>query len=454
MRKIALLLALCLMLTALTGCGGDDVREQTYTLNCGVTITAGAGLREISDSSDSGELEEDRYSIFFTNVSGTAGMSEDEFVDYLTELLEDEGYKAKFKQDSQGNLKYTYTQNVDGVDYFYYMTLHSGAGGWWLCEMCCREAMKPLYEDRFARWSATVLVPGQSTGDVGSGSTGDYELERYELDNGATLTAVEGLEVYSIGERDYALENRDLIMILVEENKQAYGLEDMTLYEYGDLLMTSSGLEARYADDSYGNVAAGYYTELDGDEYYCYGVIRETNTSFWYFDIYCAADAMERYQADLPLWCGSLTLEDTPMFSAEQTRYYELECGAGLTAMAGLTEDNDGLDEGNSYLYGSGLHIGVVWLGRQEHDLEGVSREELGASFEADGDSGSFAVDSYGSYASEYYDESDGSEYYNYMTIVEEDDGFWVVMMYCLASNESVYADYMPQWAATVSSIE
>ena len=448
MKKIALLLALCLILAALPACAGSgDVSEQTYTLDCGVTITAGAGLKEASYESADGTLEEDRYSIMFSEIPAGAGMTQDEFAEYIQDLLESGDFDYKKTKDDRGVPAFWYIRNVDGIKFFYYLTIHTDGYDWWLCEMHCMASMRSLYKDRFAKWSATVTLPGAESVNPG-------DTKRYELDNGATLIAPKGMDVYSLGERDYALENRDLIMVLVEENKQAYGMEDMTLEEYGDFLMENSGLSARYEEDLWGNLAAGYFTEVDGEAYYCYGIVRETATSFWYFDIYCLAETREDYETAMAQWCNSLTLKDTEMFSPEETRVYELECGAVITAMDGLTEDNEGLDAGSSYLYGSGLHIGVIWMDRTEYGLWNTTREELGEEFEADGSSGTFFVDSYGSYASSFYDESDGNEYYNYMTIVEEEDGFWLCMMYCLASNEQVYADYMPQWAATVRSIE
>lgn len=479
MRKIAMFLALCLILGVLAGCGGKNtVSEQTYTLRCGVQLTAGAGLTETNYSGAAGALEEDRYAIMFTQVAASRDMNQSEFVAYIEGVMDGEGFNAKRTSDDRGVPAYTYIRDVDGTDFVFYLTLHQNEEGWWLCEMSCRASMRALYEERFERWSATVVLPGESTvsGNDGvsgnsdnnsdnsgnsqdSGGSGQVSVDpgrtkRFELDNGATFIGPDDLEVYSIGERDYAMENQELIMLLVEENKQAYGLEGMTLEEYGEYLMENSGLFHKYGKDSLGNLAAGYTTELDGEAYYCYGIVRETGTSFWYFDIYCLAELRDGYETAMMQWCDSLTLEETEMFSREDTKVYKLENGASITAMDGLTEDNDGLDQDSAYLYGSGLHIGVFWMDRSEYGLENTTAGDLAEQMEEGGDSGTFFVNRYGCYASEYYDESDGNTYYNYMTIVEEKDGFWLCMMYCLASNEAVYGDHMAQWAASVSSIE
>ena len=182
MKKTALILALCLMLGCLSGCGmamgekpdesallvkveplaGDPVEPQTqglhlYELSSGVSFRAVKGLDETEIEGMAAYL---RNSFFLVMVirepkNGTAleGVTLEEY----GELLSSSNGLAPFTRDIYGSLA---TVNVaagegEGEMFVYYETIHETEDSMWLVQVACPDEMAQSNAADLALWSAT-----------------------------------------------------------------------------------------------------------------------------------------------------------------------------------------------------------------------------------------------------------------------------------------------------------
>ena len=182
MKKTALILALCLLLGCLSGCGmamgekpdesalqvkveplaGDPVEPQTqglhlYELSSGVSFH---GIKGLDETEIEGMAAYLRNSFFLVMVirepkDGTAleGVTLEEY----GELLSSSNGLAPFTRDIYGTLA---TVNVaagesEGEMFFYYVTIHETEDSIWLVQVACPDDLAVSNAKDLALWSST-----------------------------------------------------------------------------------------------------------------------------------------------------------------------------------------------------------------------------------------------------------------------------------------------------------
>jgi len=181
MKKITILLALCLVLGCLTGCGmaigekpdesalqirvepltGEPAVPQTdglelYELSSGVSFHAIKGLDETQIEGMAAYL---RNSFFLVMVieEPKVGPLENVTLEEYGEMLCRSNGLAPFVRDIYGTLA---TVNVaagesEGEMFFYYVTIHETEDSIWLVQVACPDDLAQSNAADLAAWSAT-----------------------------------------------------------------------------------------------------------------------------------------------------------------------------------------------------------------------------------------------------------------------------------------------------------
>ena len=182
MKKTALILALCLMLGCLTGCGmaigetpdesalqvkveplaGDPVEPQTqglhlYELDSGVSFRAIKGLDETKIENMAAYLRNGFFLVMVIEEPKTGTTLEGITLEEYGELLSSSNGLAPFTRDIYGSLA---TVNVaagetEGEMFFYYVTIHETEESIWLVQLACPDDMAQSNAADLALWSAT-----------------------------------------------------------------------------------------------------------------------------------------------------------------------------------------------------------------------------------------------------------------------------------------------------------
>ena len=77
---------------------------------------------------------------------------------YAALVKEANDYEGDFTPDSYGNLRITYSRNVDDTQYFYYSTVRKAPDAFWLIHFACLESDKEAYEPVFEMLGNTIEV--------------------------------------------------------------------------------------------------------------------------------------------------------------------------------------------------------------------------------------------------------------------------------------------------------
>lgn len=135
----------------------------------------------------------------------------------------------------------------------------------------------------------------------------DYTgLERYDLDCGIGLYAMAGLQPQNADGFTACLGNPSAIILVMEDDKEANNLAEMNMAEYAALVSQANGLDA-FSADSCGNLSVGFdSTDRAGVRYYNCLTVKETEDSFWVFQMTCAAEEREVYEPQFAVWATSI----------------------------------------------------------------------------------------------------------------------------------------------------
>ena len=136
----------------------------------------------------------------------------------------------------------------------------------------------------------------------------DYNgLELYELDCGMSMYAIPGLEVQNAEGFTACLGSHDMIVLVMEDNKETNDLVGLSLEEYAQLVSDTNDLEA-FKQDNYGNLQTRFYTtDETGMEYFNMLTVKETEDSFWVFQLACTAREQVELAKNFSLISSSIT---------------------------------------------------------------------------------------------------------------------------------------------------
>ena len=182
MKKTAILLALCLLLGCLTGCGmalgekpdesalqirvepltGEPAVPQTdglelYELDSGVSFHAIKGLDETQIEGMAAYLRNGFFLIMVIEEPKAGTALEGITLEEYGELLCRSNGLAPFTRDIYGSLA---TVNVaagesEGEMFFYYVTVHETADSIWLVQVACPDDLAESNAQDLALWSST-----------------------------------------------------------------------------------------------------------------------------------------------------------------------------------------------------------------------------------------------------------------------------------------------------------
>lgn len=165
MRRIINMLAVFLLVPVLLLGGCARARQpMLYDNGVGLTITMQEGMTY---------FEADGFAMALTDEECMMSAVRDDYAQYSElgydlEAMSSEEYAAltaqvnsleqDFTPDSNGNLHVSYTNTVDGSDYYYYCVVFKGSDAFWMVTFACLEEYREEYSDLFVQWSGSIIV--------------------------------------------------------------------------------------------------------------------------------------------------------------------------------------------------------------------------------------------------------------------------------------------------------
>ena len=136
----------------------------------------------------------------------------------------------------------------------------------------------------------------------------DYSgLLRYNIPGGLSIYAENGMEHHKAEGFTGCIGNRSVIILFMADNKESNNLTDMDLDGYADLLCQTNDLD-HFKYDTYGSLCTSFYsTDETGMEYYNMITVKETTDSFWVVQMACSADNQAQYARAFSLWASSVS---------------------------------------------------------------------------------------------------------------------------------------------------
>lgn len=344
MKKISLLLALCLMLSIFSGCSGTP-EESTGP----DTSTTGS-----SDSSDSTtetpRTETDPpapvvidYTLDLPEDFTTAVVEENYVLYCAPYAVRDESTisveitprdEAILKTDAD-SFEQSLRDRLDGEDdspsaYRFYnlqltevdgwaalyteysLTYTSGASRYLRYEVVTTESNyvftfidasdDNLWLDSYADAAASIRLVLDSEHLEANGEG----LTEYVLDCGLTIQAEAGMKEYAPEGFTACLGNHNVIILFMADDKQDNNLTGMTLEEYAQLLCQTNQLDA-FESDAYGNLLTTFYSSDENDlEYYNMICVKDLGDAFWVCQMTCLSEDQAAYARTFSQWAATI----------------------------------------------------------------------------------------------------------------------------------------------------
>lgn len=136
----------------------------------------------------------------------------------------------------------------------------------------------------------------------------DYSgLTNYNLGCGLSMYAENGMEYHKAEGFTACIGSRNVIILLMADNKEVNNLTEMDIEDYADLLCQTNDL-GNFKWDTYGNLCTSFYSTDDtGMEYYNMICVKETEEDFWVCQMACLADNQAEYAKTFSLWASSIS---------------------------------------------------------------------------------------------------------------------------------------------------
>jgi len=232
----------------------------------------------------------------------TFGFTDWTLEDYARVIASTNNLSQSFSADEWGYLSSSYTTEVEGEEYYYYLTVRDGGTHFWLCQFACAEKDLSLYATHIPKWASTLTVAAMN----GQRSSAELGEEVYQLDCGMQITAGSGMTSrpgYS-GFTEF-LYGPEYALVLMEENKAEYGMNSWTLEDYAAAVSEANGLEV-LSSNSYGSLHTTFVEENEGISYFYYLTVSETDESFWLCQFYCPENLTSSYADSFAKWSATL----------------------------------------------------------------------------------------------------------------------------------------------------
>ena len=135
----------------------------------------------------------------------------------------------------------------------------------------------------------------------------DYTgLAMYDLGCGLNIWAETDMKNQKAPGFTACIANRNVIILLMADDKQINNLTWMQQEDYADLLCRNNDLK-HFKWDTYGNLCTSFYsTDENGTEYYNMICVKETEEDFWVCQMACLAEDQAKYAKAFSLWAASI----------------------------------------------------------------------------------------------------------------------------------------------------
>lgn len=182
MKRLCLILSLCLLLGALSGCGApsaepeetyelvtvspmegeplpvDTTGMKEYTMECGLTFFGPSGLKEEKTEAMAGYMKSAYHIVMVIREDKSGTILENATAEEYAQMLSTSNGLTPLQYDRYGNLATTYTAESDeegNEDFFYYVTVKESEDCFWLIQIVCPVSLSVEGADEIAQWSAT-----------------------------------------------------------------------------------------------------------------------------------------------------------------------------------------------------------------------------------------------------------------------------------------------------------
>lgn len=335
MKKFALILALCLVFSLMAGCsdnGGNsgntpavtnpgqttepvgttegnliedilnDLLTQTYTLECGASITAPVGMTEAQMDGFTGALDSPTIAMLLLeeNKASFPGYS---LADYGDLIVSINSLENAFDTDAWGNTCTVYEAIAsDGNKWTYYLTIHETASSFWMCHFACKSDQYELYQEGFGQWSATLTLP-EGEAPVVSGDSDDVV---YDLGGGYSITACAGLSPMELAGYHAYYANNDVGFAMLVESKADGSLADYTLEDYCAALIEVNGYDP-FEKNAYGLYETEHTYSSATSSFWYYTTVHETEDAFIMLQFFTFTENEAELRPSFEQWSATLT---------------------------------------------------------------------------------------------------------------------------------------------------
>lgn len=339
MKKICLILAVCLILGCLTGCGGDPQPTETTAATAAPTqpptettaatepptteVTEPTVPKIIGYDLDIPEgfeitTSEDDRAIYLSrdNLDDSSIVIRTQPLDESVLELDEEGFKElqaleqEYEELELQNVRvdsedavfadYVVIRDEQQIHIYEYIVVGSEANYMFqFCDYSDDEIWLEAFEEAAA--SINLLMENE-------GIELDYShLEHYSLPCGISLFAAEGMEPQNAPGFSGCIGSREAIILVMKDNKEENNLTGMSLAQYGDMVSRSNELDP-FTQDIYGNLRVSFYnSDSLGLRYFNTLTVKETEDSFWVIQMTCASDNQAAFDREFSLWATSVS---------------------------------------------------------------------------------------------------------------------------------------------------
>lgn len=212
------------------------------------------------------------------------------------ETTEIDGYPA---------LMLDYTMTASGIT-ARYLTYYISDGASTVVFLFADASADGKWSDAFAAAAGTIhllnegeYVPADTTG-----------LEQYDLGCGLSMYANPGMEALEIEGFAAVLADEQTTIMVIEDNKDEYGLYGLTVEDYA-YLYTDGEVITGFSTDACGNTAAAFLSQGDdGSTYFYYAVAKNTADNFYLIQCACDQENAAAMAGAFAQWCATVT--ETP----------------------------------------------------------------------------------------------------------------------------------------------
>lgn len=140
------------------------------------------------------------------------------------------------------------------------------------------------------------------------------ELKKYTSDSGITIYMADGFKEKDLGVDTVACyfeSDNAIFTCSVESFELLESLNfdaDMSLEEYGQLVIDANGFDSKLETDEYGNVYMKYVQNIEGNDFTYYGYFKKGAESFWTCNLVCLTESEAEFEDDFALWASTIEI--------------------------------------------------------------------------------------------------------------------------------------------------